>query len=490
MSNIAKVTRGEKLLTMIANDGLISEQGKDWLVACLDPFHDHQLKNLAGWPDVQTGASVVRCVKQTVTIQVPGGVAGNWDAHIVQWPWITSNQNGNGAGNFAISAARSGNSLTVPSLAAPPANAKIGGLQIYYVQPGTNLAVTLNVATTQLIATLDMPQAYTSGVTRLIGMGFEVHNTTSQLNIQGSVLGYRQMANENCELNWTVSDALVPPSSCNWSGPFVRYPPANSAEALLLSGSRQWEAKDGIYSVAAFHTTENPATMISPVSPVIIGDGADDQEGTLATSVVNFPIPGPANAANIRGQTGFRVFNVHQSGAIFSGLSNSTTLTLNWNVFLETFPSASESQILPLATPSAQFDPDVLDLYSRVMVDLPVAVPVRENGLGDWFYDAVQTASKYIGPMLAMAPHPALKGLGTVMTGMSSVMEKDKKSKPVKALASATPPNSWGAPPRKPAQTWTNNPLFTGPPGGVRKRKRRSKTVPPPTQVRGRSRRR
>jgi len=120
------------------------------------------------------------------------------------------------------------------------------------------------------------------------------------------------------------------------------------------------------------------------------------------------------------------------------------------------------------------------------MVDLPVAVPVRENGLGDWFYDAVQTASKYIGPMLAMAPHPALKGLGTVMTGMSSVMEKEKKSKPEKVLSNLAPPNSWGAPPRARSRAPVNEPgIRYVAPARTRKNRRPAKSLPP---QRGRSR--
>jgi len=39
---------------------------------------------------------------------------------------------------------------------------------MYYVQTGTNLQITLPTVATQLIATLEMPQVYTKGVTRLI----------------------------------------------------------------------------------------------------------------------------------------------------------------------------------------------------------------------------------------------------------------------------------------------------------------------------------
>lgn len=448
-----KVTRGEKLLSAMASDGLISEAGKCWLECAVDPFHDHQLKRLDGWPDVQTGASVVRIVKQSVTIAVPTGVVGNWDCHIVQWPWLTATTSGTSVGCYTASAARNGQVITMTPV--PTQYAPVGGLQAYYVQPGTPLqAVQLPTGggTTQLIATMNVPTVFTKGVSRLIGMGFEVHNTTSTLNVQGAVLGWRQMANDNTNNTWNQFLAATPTITANYSGPSVRYPPVNSQEAMLLAGSRQWEAKDGIYSVSAFHTTENPAIAISPTCPVILSDAASDLEGTLSTSSVNYCLP-IGVVGNSFTMPSFRVLNVHQSGAIFTGLSNSTTLTINWNVFIETFPGSDDQEILPLATPSAEFDPDVLDLYSRITVDLPVAVPVAENGLGDWFYDAASTAAKYLGPTLSLMPHPMLKAAGVALTGMSEVMEKSnkktkkkKESRPVR-LQSAAPPNSWGAPP-------------------------------------------
>jgi hypothetical protein len=433
-----KVTRGEKILQRFVDEAKISECGKDWMLCALDPFHDHQLKNLKGWPDVQTGASVVRLIKQSVSVSAPAGFIGNWDCHIVQWPWLTPSTSGTAVGNFT-SLNRLGQNLTLP--AALGANSRLGGLQMFLVPAGTPLNI-LTIGGTQLLATLAVDPNFTKGVARLIGMGFEVHNTTSQLNIQGSVIGYRQMANENTNLSWSIENATT---YCGFDGPLVKYPPSNSADALLLAGSRQWEAKDGIYSVSSFHTTENPATLIVPTAPVIAGDDILDLEGSLAVSNLNVPVPGPVDANGYAAITSFRVFNIHQNGAIFSGLSPQTTLTINWNVFLETFPSTDDVEILPLATPSAEFDPEILDLYSRVSTDLPVAVPVNENGLGDWFYDAAVTAAKYIGPVLSALPHPVLKGIGTAATGIANYVDKNPTSTPAGNGANKNPPNSWAA---------------------------------------------
>jgi len=467
-----QVTRGEKILQRFANEGKISACGKDWMICSLDPFHDHQLKNLEGWPDVQTGASVVRIVKQSVSVSPPALFVGNWDCHVVQWPWLTPSQTATATGNFTA-LNRLGQNLSLPAVVGP--NTALGGLQIFLTPPGTPLNV-LQLGGTVLLATLAVDPVFSKGVTRLIGMGFEVHNTTSQLNVQGSVIGYRQMANENTNLNWIEESATV---FSSFAGPLVKYPPTTAADALLLAGSRQWEAKDGIYSVSSFHSTENPATMIVPTTPVIAGVNVDDLEGSLAVSNVNAAWPAPADANGYAAQVCFRIHNIHQNGAIFSGLSQQTTLTINWNVFLETFPANDDKEILPLATPSAEFDPEILDLYSRVITDLPVAVPVNENGLGDWFFDAAQTAAKFIGPMLTSIPHPVARGAGMVISTLGNYNNPKSQKLLTKAPAgegaNMAPPNSWGPAPRSsrpPGPAWE---VMGGQPGAKPKKKKNKK---------------
>jgi len=439
-----KVTRGERILTKMVNENLISLQGKDWLIAAIDPFHDHQLKELAGWPDVQSGASVVSTVKDTVTIRKPPTApAGPWTCFIVQWPWLSGNKNASSVGNYAAMS-RVGNEMSL-NFAAPGNNASVGGLVIYYVPEGLPLDITLGNGTL-IIARIDVDQLYTNGITRLIGLGHEVHNTTAMINLQGSVIVWRMMSNENEKTTW-VENGTTDGTIAIFSGPLVRYPPSTQGEALLLSGSRQWEAKDGTYSVAAFHNIENPAVLISPSAPVIASANSVDSEGVLANSNVYGPLPAPNPIPGIiRPITGFRVHNFHMHGEIFTGLSDETTLTVNQNAFFEKFPGPDDKEVLPLATLSAEYDPDVLDLYSRIVNDLPVAVPVRENGLGDWFYDAASTAAKYLGPVLSGLPHPMLKGAGMALTGMSEVMQKNEKKQKANKQ-SVPPPNSWGPAP-------------------------------------------
>lgn len=420
-----KVTRGEKVLQRLVDQGQISSCGRDWLIAAVDPFHDKQLANLRGWPDLESGSSVIRCIKQSMTITVPTFVpAGtNWDCHIVQWPWLNGSGTPLGTGSFAVSVTRQGQVFQMPL---PIVNSgQVGGLQAYGCTAGTNMNI-VGTGNGTSIGRLDIDPQFTQGAGRLVGMGFEVHNTTSQLNVQGACAVWRQMALNPSANTWQGFDA----TNYTFSGTPVRFPPKNLAESLLLQGSRQWEAREGCYVVSAFNDADNPAKPIQPTAPVIMGSLFDDLEGAVATTPINYPIPGPAvGISGLRPVQSYRVHPIHQSGAIFSGLSYTTSLVVNWNVYYESFPALSQIEILPLAAPSCEYDPDALDLFERILQDLPVGVKVKENGLGDWFMGAVSDAAKFISPLLKVVPTvgPGLSAIADyVGTSMASARDQGR----------------------------------------------------------------
>ncbi len=418
-----KVTRGEKFLQRLVDQDVISECGRDWLIAAIDPFHDHQLQHLQGWPDLESGFSVVRCIKQSVTVARPATIPAtdNWDCHIVHWPWLRSSIDA--SGNFCATTSRNGNCYTIP--AAPATLSPVGGLQIYGVTAGGNLSILQPAGgTTVQIGSLDIDPSYTQGAGRLCASGFEVHNTTADLQKQGSAAVWRMMANSEKSTTFNFTKGA---NTGTYTGIEVRYPPQNLKEALLMAGTKQWEAREGCYVVACFDNEDNPAFPVSPTMPVILAAGNDDTEGSINTGALNVGV----GSAPLAGTTqvpmsSLRVHPIHQCGAIFSGLSPTTTLTINWNVYYESFPALSQLTILPLASPSCEFDPDALDLYSRILVDLPVGVKVKENGLGDWFMDAVSTAARYLAPALSALPHPIAKGAGALAQYIGDTMPQKR----------------------------------------------------------------
>jgi hypothetical protein len=220
---------------------------------------------------------------------------------------------------------------------------------------------------------------------------------------------------------------------------------------MLLQGSRQWQASEGCYVVGAFSSEENPAFGISQAIPIMNTGATESTEGAAN----NYNVYAPRIERTFASFSGLaapyqnfwtptyapiRVHPIHQSGAIFSGLSAQTTLTVNVNFFYESFPGPSDEQILVLAKPSCKYDPCVMELYSRLIQELPVGVPVAENGLGDWFLDAASKAAKYIGPVLAALPHPIAKGAGAALTYLGDTGQDYVKRQQKEFIQ---PPNAW-----------------------------------------------
>lgn len=449
---MSNVNRGEKLMNRLVSEQKITPQGKDWLVAAIDPFHDSQLDSLEGWPDVECGASVVYCVKQSVQIKKPVLTdTGNWDCHIQLWPMMAS-------GTFAASIGRQSNVInTAPFPRGLTPVGSMGGLLISGVASGGAWNPIDNVGGCVKITQMTLDPSYTSGSGRLIGIGFEVHDTTAELYKQGACTVYRMQANNRDPSTYTVYNESTSPSTpFNGSYPAtpVRLPPTTQQQAMLIQGSRQWDSEQGCYVVGAFCSEENPAICNTATTVTIPVTAVADQDGQLNTTGLYTQLP--YNIFN--GSPAFvplRVHPIHQSGAIFSGLSPNASLTINLNVFYEAFPGPEDAKTLVLAKPSCKYDPCVMELYSRLVQELPVGVPVSENGLGDWFLDAATKAAKYIGPALAMMPHPIAKGAGAALTYLGNTGGDYVKRQTSERLA---PPNSWeaeggGIPPPLPPRT-------------------------------------
>jgi hypothetical protein len=413
-----KITRSERIMTKLVDGGVIKETSKAFLVASLDPMHDAQIESLEGWPDVETAASVVRCIKQSVSISAPSGLGGQtWDCHIVAWPWPHEIV-------YATPATTVNNFVT--SNAQPPLNTNVyGGVQAFACDPTiTSDFVPGALAGIQSapIGVVDLTDpTYLSGPSRIIGMGWEVNNTTSQLNKQGMVTVFR-----------LPEPRMIPQDFAgvnigSSSGQIFRPPPKNTQSAMLISGTRQWPAADGCYVVVPFVGQDNPPLQPDYVQPIIQQFEAVESQVTQTsinqlfnannTSPVLFPYH-VNNGSGITAEQCCKICPLHQTGAIFTGLSLATTLTLQVNYYVESFPGLAEKSILVLATPSAEYDPRALELFSHCLRTLPVGVPAGMNGNGDWFADAVLSLASVAEPIAGMI-HPAL-GMGVKMAGKAA----------------------------------------------------------------------
>ncbi len=420
-----KIRRGEQFLQTLEARAGLTRCGKDWLIASLDPMHDTRLDNLEGWPDLETASSVVRCIKQSVTVATNQGASANWDCHVVQWPWLDSLNSKRWL--------RSGASGANRILDTPLGTFNAGGLQIYGMPADGDLDITAGG-----IAELTIDPEFSQGPGRVVGMGFEVVNTTAEISQQGLVTVYRQNQPHPFPTTFSTITAGgvvdVP-----FTGHLVVSPPVDTATALLIPGSRQWKAKEGCYVVQSFVGQDNPPLTVNYEAPII--STQDDDCASVNSSQVYAPATGLLGTT---GQAGInvatKIYPIHMGGAIFTGLSASTTLTINWVVYYETFPNPSEQGILVLATPSAPYDPVALELFSHTLMKMPVGVPAIENAEGDWF-DGLMTFIRDAAPIAA----PILAGFNPAFGLAASAAGS-------MAGSYLTPPGAVARPPPLPAR--------------------------------------
>jgi hypothetical protein len=446
-NSTSNVARSERILNAIGSQVGLSEPGKEWLLASLDPFHDNTIK-CTGYPDNISAASVVQCVKQSFSIAVPSTItAGLWDCHITHLPFLET---------AAMSYAENfnGNSWTFPATPSAP----MGGITVWVTPAGGNTFSAPPTATS-FCTSYPIPYAYSNGACRVIASGFEVTNTTSALNAQGTVTCYKAPVSDftvNSGAFVALSTPAIPPAG-NFQLFSFQSPPANIANAMLLAGTKQWAAKEGAYVVPTFQSLSIPVqyeiglgiAMPIGANDAVFGSNQFGWLGNASLVSTGATSLGPyVPAATQYTPNFFSTFNM--AGAYFTGLSLQTTLTLTWNVYIERFPSFDDGNLVVLATPSPPYDVKALEIYSSVAYHMPPGVMAKENGLGEWFAEAVNFAKDVVAPVLSCIPHPiAMAASAGIDKFATNYQNRQQQTSRQGNTARSTPPPRQA---RKPAQ--------------------------------------
>jgi hypothetical protein len=122
------------------------------------------------------------------------------------------------------------------------------------------------------------------------------------------------------------------------------------------------------------------------------------------------------------------------TGAFFTGLSQQTTLLVKLRVYVERAPSFKDYALAPLASPSAGYDINALQLYAQAINMLPCAVKVDENAAGDWFRAVVSVLKHAAGP-IGVALNPFLPGASIVGTAVQGMLQQFDQKKPISQQA-------------------------------------------------------
>jgi len=431
MSSNGRVQRASRMLDKISQKLGITEAGKQWLIAAIDPFHDEPL-NCTGFPDGSTAPTLTRVIKLTTTINAPAGTTAgaNWDCFILDSPFpnlvnfLTMYQQAYNGGSQPLNA-------WYADTANSPLSVQIGGLTIFSGPAGTNWqpsALASAFAATSGFAqkNLSISSALLAGDFRIVAKGFEVYNATAELYKGGTVTAWESpMLDYETAQTYELLSATSTVISGQTFGSVAVNPmwPTSSNTAYTLVNSAQWNAEDGCYVVAKLNDInipiENGGNFTSPIFYQTLSSTDKTSIGPLLQSDVTFSVPQLHMTS-----TNWSKFNL--AGAFFTGLANSTALTINYLVVIETMPSVFDTTLYPLAKPPPCHDIAALELYSYIVDKMPVGVPVAMNGFGDWFTDAIATVADHVSPVLSAIPLP-----GFQLAGAVGNMLKHKPSPPM-----------------------------------------------------------
>lgn len=371
------ISRADKIIDSVCQSSRVTSEGKKWLKLAIDPFPD-ETRTCGGYPDMISSKSNVVPLAITSTISTTLGVP--WDCHIAfqgimdSCPVVVTNATGN-----VFSQAGQG---------ATPYN--LGGLQVRSAATGTTLDIPTITGNLFPLLPTDRPW-------RLISSGIEVHNMTEPLYRSGKVVCYRQPTVPQEKATGSLCTSLVAldstPTTIITSTPL----PETLANANNIPNSTNWDAEEGAYIVFAQDGPENRPNVF----PEVVG--LRPAVKSTSNAVDYFPaIAGTAFHLQASGTNSLVPFN--NCGMYFADLSPQTKLDLVWHLVIEQFPPVTDRTLTALSDPSAAYDPEALVLYSRALRQLPIAVPVSENGLGTFFLEAAKSIASWMAPKL-------LKGL-------------------------------------------------------------------------------
>jgi len=404
----------------------ITAPGANFIRKALDPFHDFEVR-LDGIPDENTSRVVIQEVTLSQTISVPTGITGNWDAHIFTLPELATL-------NTAVGANLLGTGTITLSGNQPASGLFPAGLVNVMCVPSGGITTPTGASYGSNSVSLPFDfSAYFSGQKRLIALAFEVHDTSAELYKQGTITVYRLPQTKDIS-NIAPFGGLTGSSSSQLAV-LSRLPPSNLASALLLTGSRQWEMKDGAYVVAVQDVKNNMLTGSVFASHVFTaGDPTNSGESVLwqppnyGTTTV--AITAPTGTAYWNPQP-FEIKPVpfHTAGCYCTGLNNNSTFTVTARAIFESAPTPDNTQLVVLAQPSPDYDPVALELYKAAASKLPVGVPVGENASGD-FWDKVLSAIESAAPMVGGLFGPIGGALGGLAGKAASIGKTMRNKEP------------------------------------------------------------
>lgn len=422
-----------------------------YIISQVDPFHDTPYK-LSGAPSVLQSRSLVLTLNQQRTITAadfgivtPGS---KFDCHFALIPMIKDESvytgNLQGVGNFQGSnqpALESDIALLSPFCISAVEHTA-GGSEITFALPNGSTGFIGNNSSG--ISTFVDGNGYEqSRYLRLLGHAFEVVDSSPQIYQQGTCTVY---ATPNCEhhgmsnVDWV--DAVPAVRTAYAPVAHMAVPPSNIATTQNIGGTHSWDACEGAYVIARRSGGEPQFKKLDVIPKLFTGSmptaGERDPLASYAfvsRSIQQTVAPAPPTQSNA-------TWDYNVSGAYFTGLSTDyCTLRATYKSFWEILPSADDTTLVSVATPTLPSNPEVYRIIDLILADAPVGVRQTDNPSGEYWRSLMRSAAK-IGraiapPITLMNPAAgAMIGSASEFLGQGAKLG-EKKKKPKKGKVKA-----------------------------------------------------
>lgn len=386
----------------------LSQDGLNWLIQATDPFHDASTPTV-GYPDISGSQSVVQTFSQTSIVTTPlGSSPALWDAHLFFNPMTYNWFNG----SPTVPAGLFRSTITGKGIWTAATNGSIiyGGYNALTLGTGLDWQNASSIGGSSVNPTIAIPATACSGLTRLVAAGMEVVNVTPTLYRGGSCTVFRSPSTETSNL--VIGGALVTMDGC-------AVPPSTQSQAQTYPTSKTWGAEEGCYVVAPMSNENNPFLNITPNEVMAL----QPFPSGLGTNNAMFAWTNPAGVLGAGPPQACQYllpFDTH--GAIFTGLQPQAVLQVTTRYYFERIPTITQPDLLVLVRPPADYDSMALELYCKAIQALPVGVMVKENPLGEWWNDVLETVAEY-APAVGGIFGPVGSTIGNVIgTGAKSVL--------------------------------------------------------------------
>lgn len=384
----------------------------------LDPFHDFTV-DVDGLPDEHCNDSVVRVIRKQTNISKPASLpAGNWDLWIITLPISTTVRMKNTVydGNSATMGVcvqgsdndYPGNFSTITAIAVPSGYGWYGDDVSAYASNLYNNNVTHGA--------LDSSVIYPFVPARVIGGGYEVVNATPEMYKGGTVM-VASSSNDEKFLSVNYWRQLTASTPGSVGAKVWRIPPSDQSSVAAVPGCRTWGANDGLYLPFALKLNDLNYS-IGTKQPLVFNGGNGTRNSLVSDASV-------MSTGSMLPTSTTRDIGIEVQVACFQGLSDYASLTLKSLIVVETAPTALSSE-LALATPSAPYDPRILELYRNVLCESGLGCPQTDNPKGEWWAHIVKgigSAMTLMAPLVSQVPTYG-KPLGIAMSALAPMVEK------------------------------------------------------------------